>query len=59
MVFAGMLPWTFFSTGSERGFQQPDQQRQSDQQGLFPAADRADGDGGRRVRRFPDQLSAF
>ena len=29
----------------QRGVEQPDRQRQSDQQGVFSAADRADGDG--------------
>ena len=47
MVFAGMLPWTFFSTRIERGFEQPDQQCEPDYQSLLPAADRADGDRGR------------
>ena len=56
MVFAGMLPWPFFSTALSDSSQQPDQQRQSDQQGLFPAAHRAGGGRGRRLRRFPDQL---
>ena len=53
MVFAGMLPWTFFSTGLSEASEQPDRQRQPDQQGLLSAADRADGDGGRGLCRFP------
>jgi ABC-type polysaccharide/polyol phosphate export permease len=43
MFFAGILPWTFFD-GVERGLQQSDQQREPDQQGLFPTADRAMGE---------------
>ena len=42
--------------GVERRLEQPDQQCQSDQQGLLSAADRADRDGGGGLRRFPDQL---
>ena len=59
MVFAGMLPWSFFSTRLDRCLQQPHQQRQSDQQGLFSAVDRADRDRGGRLRRFPHQLSVI
>ena len=42
--------------GAGRCLEQPHRQRQSDQQGVFPAPDRADRGGGGRVRRFPDQL---
>ena len=58
MFFAGILPWTFFD-GVERGLQQSDQQREPDQQGLFPTAHRTHGDGGGGVRGLPYQLCHF
>ena len=51
MVFAGMLPWTFFATGLADASNSLSQQRQSDQQGLFPPADRPDR-GGRSSRSW-------
>ena len=39
-----------------RGFEQPDQQCEPDQQSLLPAAYRAYGDGGRGFRGLPHQL---
>ena len=55
MVFAGMLPWFLFSTILSRGVEQPGRQRQSHQQGLFPAPHHPGLVGGCRARRFRDQ----
>ncbi len=41
---------------AQRRIQQPDQQCQPDQQGLFPAADHPDGDGRRGLCRFSHRL---
>jgi hypothetical protein len=47
MVFAGMLPWTFFSTALSGA---------SHQQGLLSEDDRAHRHGGRGIRRLSHQL---
>ena len=41
MVFAGLLPWTLFSSVLSEASTSVDRQRQPDQQGLLPAHDRA------------------
>ena len=44
MVFAGLLPWTLFSSILARRLVERDEQRQPDQQGLLPAPAGAVGD---------------
>ena len=56
MVFAGILPWTFFSSWPQRGIEQPDRQCQPNQQGLLPALDCPDCRCSGGVRRFSHRL---
>ena len=48
-TYAALVPWTFFANGLDQIVQQPGGQRQPDQEGLFPAAGRADLDRARRA----------
>ena len=59
MVFAGILPWTFFSTGLSEASNSLINNDKPDQQGLFSAPDRADSDDRCGVRGFPHQLLHF
>jgi lipopolysaccharide transport system permease protein len=56
MVFAGTLPWTLFSIGLSEASQQLNQQCESDQQSIFPAADCAHRSSRCCLRRYPDIL---
>ena len=59
MVFAGILPWTFFSTGLSEASNSLINNDKLDQQGLFSTPDRADSDNCCGVRGFPHQLLHF
>ena len=59
MVFAGILPWTFFSTGLSEASNSLINNDKLDQQGLFSTPDRADRDDRCGVRGFPHQLLHF
>ena len=59
MVFAGILPWTFFSTGFSEASNSLINNDELDQQGLFSTPDRADSDHRCGVRGFPHQLLHF
>ena len=56
MVFAGILPWTFFSTGLSEASSSLINNANLISKVYFPAADRAHGDGSRGLRGLPDQL---
>ena len=56
MVFAGMLPWTFFSSALSDSSNSLVGNAQSAQQGVFSTHDRACGRGGGRLCRFRYQF---
>ena len=56
MVFAGMLPWTFFSTGLAEASNSLVNNANLDQQGLFSTTDRTDGCSPRRFCGFSHHL---
>ena len=56
MVFAGILPWTFFSSSLSEASNSLINNQESDHKSIFSAADRADSDDRRGLRRFSNQL---